>query len=143
MGRKKTYGVRTEKRLKKELIECLKENNGRIYKSLRVLDIQPTIFYNWKRDDNFYKEEIDETLSSIKELLVDEAEEQLERNIRSGNQRALEYFLNNHGKSRGFNEKETISHEPVKINIVSPSFKFGGENEDPDDFKFDGEEKPR
>ena len=111
MGRNKKYGIRVEKRLKKELVECLEKTNGQIYKSLKILKIQPTIFYNWKRDDMEYKTEVDEKLQSIRELKVDEAEEQLQNNIKQGNQRALEYFLNNHGKSIGYSnvkEKEVV-----------------------------------
>ena len=122
MGRIRKYGVKVEKQLKKELLKYFETTNGQIYKSLKILKIQPSIFYNWKKEDVDFKEDVDDLLSSIRELKVDEAKDQLQRNISKGNQRSLEYFLNTHGKSRGYNndEKEVVGHEPIQLTIVNP-----------------------
>ena len=123
MGRNKTYGIRTTNKLKKDLMICLDKTNGQIYKALKMLEIQPTIYYNWKRDDITYDVEISEKLSALKELRVDEAEDQLLKNIQMGNQRAVEYYLNNHGKNRGYSniqEKEVVMNQALKLNLIVP-----------------------
>lgn len=110
MAKKKKYGVRQEKQLKEDLLLCLEKNKGQIYKSLDILDITPTIYYEWKKDEAFASA-VDNRISMIKDIRLDHAESMLEKNIAEGNQRAIEFLLSRQGVQRGWGNKSTLELE--------------------------------
>jgi hypothetical protein len=123
MSKPKKYGIRATKQMKKDLILCFEKTGGQIYKSLETLDIPPSIYYSWKEEDVEFSTKVENRLTMLKELRIDIAESQLDKNIMNGNQRAIEYLLSRQGRERGYTDKSTLE---VETNEVEKSFfQFG------------------
>jgi len=123
MGRLKKYGVRKEKQLKRAFITSLEKTDGQIYRSLDILDIEPHIFYSWRNDDPDFDLDIKNMVTIVKETRLDTAEKQLDKNIREGNQRAIEYFLTRQGRDRGYGERSTLEIDKKQPDYIF--FQFG------------------
>ena len=89
------------------------------------VDVSRNTFYKWCASDLEFKKEVDIALESGVESINDLAESKLISLINDGNQRAVEYWLNNHKKAyikprdKNFWVVEKGPRQITKINVVS------------------------
>ena len=89
------------------------------------VDVSRNTFYKWCISDPDFKKEVDIALESGVESINDLAESKIIGLINNGNQRAAEYWLNNHKKhyikprNKNFWVLEKGPRQITKINIVS------------------------
>lgn len=106
-------GSRDANKTRELLLEALERNRMNISKSVKELGLHRSDYYWHLESDDYFKERVE----WIKESLTDEVEEALIFNaLEQKNQKAIEYYLNNKAKNRGYNlEKQETSKD---INIV-------------------------
>ena len=89
------------------------------------VDVSRNTFYKWCTSDPEFKKEVDIALESGIESINDLAESKIIGLINGGNQRAAEYWLNNHKKQyikprdKNFWVVEKGPRQITKINVVS------------------------
>ena len=112
---------------KEQLLKYLHELSS-VTRACRKAKLSRTIFYEWlKKDKQFAKE-----IESIKEEELDFAEDCLKSAMNKGDTKAILYYLNTRGKSRGWGAEEqkidiTSGGKPIKYADIMPHSK--GENE--------------
>jgi ACT domain-containing protein len=109
--------------IKKEaMIEALNKTLGIVTEASKAVGIHRSTHYKWMKDDEDYKGSVDD----LKNKVLDMAESVLHSLIRDDrNVTAIIYYLNNKGKSRGYNtveiEKESVRHEIILTHEPSRS----------------------
>lgn len=85
----------------KAVIAAIIKTNGMISKAAKIL------FCDVKTITNRMKEnpQINEALEEAEAIRLDRAETMLDRNIKKGNQRAIEFYLLHKGKARGYGQE--------------------------------------
>jgi hypothetical protein len=89
------------------------------------VEVSRNTFYKWCMSDPEFKKEVDVALDSGIESINDLAESKLIGLINNGNQRAVEYWLNNHKKAyikprdKNFWVVDNKPRQIAKINVVS------------------------
>ena len=101
---------------KNVFLEALRNSMGMVYEAAKKCKITPQTHYRWLQDDAEYAEQVKE----INEANLDLAESKLLQNIKAGNQQAIMYYLNNKGKSRGYNTESETDKQPTPIIINWP-----------------------
>jgi hypothetical protein len=96
----------TTKKRKEIFLEVFRNNAVNISSACKKAGIYRNTFYLWCKKDSKFKEQVDD----IKEELIDFAESQLMEKIKSGDTTSLIFFLKTKGKSRGYTEKQEITH---------------------------------
>lgn len=97
-NRGKKLSTVTRKRM---MVEAMKQTLHNVTAATRHLGISRTQHYKWLKDDPEYREQIEESL----EVSLDFAEAKLRELIAKGNTRAIIFFLESKGKSRGYGLK--------------------------------------
>ena len=102
---------------KKLVVETLKESFGNISKACNAVGISRTTFYRWQEEDNDFKEATD----NISEYVIDEVENYLFNQIKSGATAATIFYLKTKGKHRGYVEKQEVDHttKGEALNVIS------------------------
>ena len=91
-------------KIKKErILEAMRMSGGMIAAVAHMLGVTRKTVYNWMKSDPELKAEMED----IREDSIDMVESQLFRNVQKGNQRAIEYYLNNMAKDRGYGIQNT------------------------------------
>ena len=106
---------------KKAMIDALEKALGVVTVACKQVGIDRTTHYRWLKDDEEYKEAVDE----ISDVALDFAESQLHKQIKEGNTAATIFYLKTQGKRRGYIEKQQLEHstdEPfiLKLNGTKP-----------------------
>ena len=102
---------------KERLLEALRLNRMNISKSCAELGLSRSDYYFHLENDDWFKEQIE----WIKEAILDEVEEVLMYNIvEQKQQKAVEYYLNNKGKLRGYNLEKEESTKDINI-VIQPT----------------------
>lgn len=89
------------------------------------VEVSRNTFYKWCQLDIEFKKEVDKALESGVESINDLAESKLIGLINNGNQRAVEYWLNNHKKAyikprdKNFWAVDVGPRQITKINVVN------------------------
>lgn len=92
-------------------IAALPSNNFNISRTCRELSVSRTRFYEWLNESKTFREQYD---AAIEEQL-DQWEESLHRNIRSGDTASVIFALKTRAKHRGWTERETLHQKAVVI----------------------------
>lgn len=90
---------------KDTFIKAFKLNNCNISKSCEAANITRRTFYNWKEDDEDFRNEV----IACEEALLDLAESKLMENINKGATPELIFYLKTKGKKRGYVERQEIT----------------------------------
>lgn len=98
---------------KGQFIEAFEATAGNISASCKKLNISRETYYRWCREDQEFREKIDET----QESLLDLAETMLIKNIREGRTAEIIFFLKTKGKKRGYIERTEIEIEKPNYNL--------------------------
>jgi|KBSMisStaDraftv2_1062788.scaffolds.fasta_scaffold1642014_1 hypothetical protein len=91
---------------KAAFIEGYVKSFGNITASCRAAEISRTTYYNWMREDESFKAQI-ETVEP-NEIFVDFAENALIKRIRAEDTTAIIFALKTKGKKRGYVERQEI-----------------------------------
>jgi len=103
-------------------IKLLHDAFGNVSSVCRQLKMSRQTYYDWMKEDEEFKLEVD----SISEYIVDSVEKELYKQIKDGSAASTIFYLKTKGKHRGYVEKQEIDHtskgESVapQINIVKP-----------------------
>ena len=100
---------------KKAIIEALEKSLGVVTTACRSVGIGRTQFYQWMKDDEDFKNQVDD----IQNIALDFAESQLHKQIRDSNTSATIFYLKTKGKHRGYVERQEIQTDgfPNKIQV--------------------------
>lgn len=103
---------------KRAMIEALEKTMGIVVQACRIVGLDRGIHYDWYNTDKDYKSKVD----SVKDIALDFAESALMKQIKEGNPTSTMYYLNNQGKSRGYNlPKETQqTSDTLEYELVRP-----------------------
>ena len=117
---------------KKAFIEAYKKTFGNVSQSCKVVGISRTIHYQWLKEDQDYKNELDNIEPS--EMFLDYAESKLVENIGKGDTTAIIFTLKTKGKSRGYVERQEIHQETtyksLDINIIDTGVPLASSEKD-------------
>ncbi|MEA1964726.1 MAG: phBC6A51 family helix-turn-helix protein [Candidatus Aerophobetes bacterium] len=123
----------------KRFFEVYKRKACNVTAACDAVGISRQTYYEWRKEEEFTQK-----CEEAEESLLDMAEVQLIKNIREGNERALEFYLCNRAPNRW---KKTIKQDlssPIKVEPELPAFIteeklekvreiiFGGEESDED-----------
>ena len=100
--------------IKKEMIEALKKTLGVVSPACDIVGIARSTHYNWMKNDENYKKEVDELL----DFQIDFVESKLFENINNGDTTSAIFYLKTKGRERGYIEKQEI-----KVDLEKPIFK--------------------
>lgn len=90
-------------RNKRNFLNCLQKSLGVIQPACENANVGRSTVHEWRLDDRVFAEAI----FNVKEVRLDYAESQLMRRMKFDTS-AVKYYLNNHGKSRGYSNEKTI-----------------------------------
>lgn len=89
---------------KRAMIDALEKSLGVVTTACRIVDIARQTHYEWYREDEAYKEAVDD----IADIALDFAESQLHKQIKDGEVSSTIFYLKTKGKKRGYIEKNEI-----------------------------------
>ena len=90
---------------KKAILEALEMSLGVVTTACKKVGIGRTIFYEWLKEDEEFKEAVDE----ISNVTLDFAESQLHKQIAADSTAATIFYLKTKGKKRGYVERQEIT----------------------------------
>ena len=102
-----------QEKAKKILLQSLENSFGNISEACKKVSISRKTFYNYLRDDEDFKEAVEE----IEESLIDLAESELYNQISKENTTALIFFLKTKGKKRGYIERTEVINKAEEIDL--------------------------
>ena len=107
------------------MLEALESQMGIVTPALRLAGISRTQYYTWLKDDAPFK-----AASRIaKDVALDFAESQLQKNIKKSNVTAQIFYLKTQGKSRGYIERtETGGIDLTNLTTEQLERYIGGED---------------
>jgi len=100
----------------KLMIEAMVQSSNIVSLACEAVGITRQTHYNWIKANKRYAEEIE----SLEEKQIDLAENKLMVNVKKGNQRSIEFYLNSKGTKRGYG-KNTLHVENTGTLHVTPS----------------------
>lgn len=102
---------------KKRFLKALENSMGMVVHASDATGIHRATHYNWMKEDPEYAEQV----QTIMERNIDLSESVLLQAVKNGDLSAVFYYLNNKGKSRGYNVRDWNEEETRKIEIVIKS----------------------
>lgn len=98
---------------KKQMIEALHHSNGVVTTAIQSVKIHRSTFYNWMKDDEAFKQEVDD----IRESALDFVESKMFERIENGSDTMIIFFLKTQGKKRGYIERTQLD-----VHNTAPDF---------------------
>lgn len=100
---------------KRAMIDALEKSLGVVTTACRIVDIARQTHYEWYREDEAYKEDVDD----IADIALDFAESQLHKQIKDGEVSSTIFYLKTKGKKRGYIEKVQTEHSgEIKMPVI-------------------------
>jgi hypothetical protein len=96
---------------KRDMITALKNNKMHISLSVKEAEISRDVYYQWLKKDKKFVSKVEEAQNWLHDL----AEEQLNKEILKSNFKAIKFYLETKGKSRGYVKKQEIEHKGQMI----------------------------
>lgn len=99
-GQAKSKQVRREKKVTRmgRFLAAFQRNGGFVSKACRAAGITPQTFREWRK----LHPEFEQLVDDVAEGNLDVAEQSLMKSIRSGNAKAIMFYLDRKGKGRGY-----------------------------------------
>jgi len=110
---------------KKLFLEAFEKNAGNISLSCKAIGISRKTFYQWLKNDEKFKEEVE----AVEESFLDFTESMLKKKIKAGDNTAILFYLKTKGKSRGYIEKQEVDMNSDNRIVIEYNL--------PEDFKSD------
>lgn len=104
---------------KKAFLLAFENSFGNITASCRAVGICRQTYYDWKKTDEKFSQDIENIEPS--EMMVDLAEGAMVSKIISGDVTAILFLLRTKGKKRGYSEKETVEDQKKEVEQLSQS----------------------
>ena len=124
MKRGQKYSKAQKKAYKEKIIAKLTESGGIIKSACEALHMSRQTLLDWRKEDP----EFDAACAETCEVFIDEAESKLYAAVRRGNLKAIKFFLERKGRSRGYDLHQDID---LTATVMRPRVIFeGGEDED-------------
>ena len=98
---------------KKQMIEALKQSNGVVTTAIQSVKMHRSTFYNWMKEDEDFKQEVDD----IRESALDFVESKMFERIENGSDTMIIFFLKTQGKKRGYIERTQLD-----VHNTAPDF---------------------
>ena len=117
------YNKTAKALMKKRIIEELVKTGGLITPVSESLHVDRGTIINWRAEDP----EFDAACAETMEMFLDTAESKLFAAVRRGNLKAVKFFLERKGRSRGYDLHQDID---LTATVVRPRVIFEGEEED-------------
>ena len=92
--------------IKKRLIEALVKSMGVVQQACIKVGVSRSTYYDYYRKDEAFKKEVDD----CKEIALDFAESKLLKNIESGREASIMFYLKTQGKKRGYIERTEVDN---------------------------------
>ena len=89
-----------------QMIQSLRNNLCNVSESCKAANVGRSTHYDWLDKSDTYKKEIKE----LENDLLDLAEGELLKLIKSGDRSSIFYYLNNKGRERGYMPKTELQH---------------------------------
>ena len=109
---------------KKAFIVAMGKTFGNITMSCRAVDVHRQTYYDWRKNDPGFAKAVDG--EEFGEVLLDMAENKLNKLISEGDRNAITFFLKTKGRNRGYIEKvetEELSKAPRIIVNIKKNYK--------------------
>lgn len=125
MAHRPKYSPAQVRQLKEDYLEALKQSAGLITQACRKVGIgsRQTIL-NWRQKDPKFDEACKEAEKEAREMALDQAEGALMRNIQAGDTKAIRFYLQCKGKSRGYDLRQEID---LNATVTRPKVVFEDE----------------
>ena len=126
MAHRPKYSPAQVRQLKEDYLEALKQSAGLITQACRKVGIgsRQTIL-NWRQKDPKFDEACKEAEKEACEMALDQAEGALMRNIQAGDTKAIRFYLQCKGKSRGYDLRQEIDRNAT---VTRPKVVFEDED---------------
>ena len=126
MAHRPKYSPAQVRQLKEDYLEALKQSAGLITQACRKVGIgsRQTIL-NWRKKDPRFDADCKEAESEACEMALDQAEGALMRNIQAGDTKAIRFYLQCKGKSRGYDLRQEID---INATVTRPKVVFEDED---------------
>jgi len=126
MANRPKYSPAQVRQLKEDYLEALKQSAGLITQACRKVGIgsRQTIL-NWRQKDPKFDEACKEAEKEACEMALDQAEGALMRNIQAGDTKAIRFYLQCKGKSRGYDLRQEID---LNATVTRPKVVFEDED---------------
>jgi hypothetical protein len=109
---------------KKKLIKAMIKHLGIITKACEEVGISRNQFYNYYKNDEVFKKEIDD----INEITLDFVEDKLFQNIKQGDRASIMFYIKYKGRKRGYIDSSDVNISGgLDINLKN-MFGFEDEN---------------
>lgn len=106
----KGKGGRKPKRTTEEIIAAIQKTDGRLTYAAQLLGVGYSTLMVYIK-----QERVAEAIKELHENELDFAEHQLKKNIKRGDQRAIEFLLKTKGKRRGYVERKELHVDMNKL----------------------------
>lgn len=129
--------MRVEERIKKNknnVLKALEKHLGIVTPACKEAGISRNTFYHYYKVDEEFKKAVDE----INEVTLDFVETQLLKNIKSGSERSILFYMKYKARSRGYTEELNIN---ANIKMEQPLLKPLDEYDIDDSDREDKEDK--
>ena len=114
--------TKTQKAATKEkFIEQLKKSGGILKPACEALHMSRQTVLDWRKEDP----DFDRACAEACELFLDEAESRLYAAVRRGNLKAIKFYLERKGRSRGYDLHQDID---LTATVLRPRVVFEGED---------------
>ncbi len=98
--------------IKNAMIQALEKSLGVVTTACRSIDISRETHYRWMREDENYKESVNE----LENVSLDFVESKIHKLIEKGDTAATIFYLKTIGKSRGYLERLDVTSDGKQIN---------------------------
>lgn len=123
MARKQRHLNKAEKaKAKEQFVEAFRKAGGILKDACEKTGIPRRTIFDWRQADP----EFDAACSEAQELMLDEAETRLVAAIRRGNFKAIKFYLEHKGRSRGYDLHQDID---LTATVIRPRVVFEGEED--------------
>jgi hypothetical protein len=108
---------------KATFVEAMKKSGGILKDACEKTGIARQTIYDWRQADP----DFDAACQETQELMLDEAESKLMAAVRRGNLKAIKFFLERKGRSRGYDLHQDID---LTATVLRPRVVFEGDEND-------------
>lgn len=118
----KHYSKAQIKQIKADFLEALKASAGLVTQACKKVGIgSRKTLYEWRSKDPAFDAAWEEASKEASEMALDLAESALMRNIQAGDTKAIKFYLQCKGKSRGYDLRQEID---LNATVTRPKVVF-------------------
>ncbi len=116
----KTNEEREQITRKEEFLRALRESLGIVYAACKRTGAPRELYCQWLNDDPDFAEEVE----TIHENALDFVESKALEEIRSGNARLIQFYLQTKGRSRGYGKEEPRENKQRVVVLTQDEMEY-------------------